>query len=1233
MASSSSAPDVLGRLADELLERHRRGEQPALTEYTKRYPDLADQIRELFSAVVLMEGVRPAAQPPAGTTIPEGAVPCRRLGEYCIVREIGRGGMGVVYEAEQESLGRRVALKVLPPGALADPRQVQRFQREARAAARLHHTNIVPVFGVGEEGGTHYYVMQYIEGRPLDEVLAELRRLRAQTQPRPAPPGEPAQAGASPGEEPAPAAGPGPSAAVAQSLWQGRFRAAGGKGLGEADDPDEATELDGVGPPAAGAEGGAAAGSSSLLSDPERPYAQSVAQVGVQVAEALEYAAAQGVLHRDIKPSNLLLDVFGRVWLTDFGLAKATGTPDLTHSGDLLGTLRYMAPERFQGRADVRSDVYALGLTLYELLALRPAFGAAGQAQLIGQITSGEPPRLDGLNPQLPRDLVTIVHKAIARDPGDRYQTAAALAEDLRRFLEDRSILARRASLREQAWRWCRRNPAGAALLAALLALLLLASGGGAWLVRLKAEGRAEAARQEQELRQEVVTALAQVASLRRGFQFRQANQLLERVQQRLEPASPDDLRRRLHRARADLDLAKHLDAARLYAATLVEGKYDYVGAERRYAAAFAKAGLGRAGDAIPALAARVRASAVRAEIVGALDDWASLTAVPARRKWLLAVARAADPHPGRDRLRRPALWRDGARLKRLTQKIRGADLSPQLATALARALRASGEEAAPLLAAAQARFPNDFWLNYLLASTFGQAEQWDEALGYYRAALALRPETVAVHFSLGDALRAKGRLNQAVGHFRQALRLDPKYALVHLSLGRTLANQGRRNAADAHYRQALRLHPRSANAHNNLAIVLHQKGRRDEAIAHFRRALRLEPGNAATHSNLAITLQAQGRLKGAIYHFRQSLRLDPNSAPTHYNLGTVLVAQGRRDEAIDHFEQALCLDPKHASAHTNLATALYAKGRVDEAIHHYRRALRLDPEVAKAHGGLGIALEASGRRDEAINHYRQAVRLDPKWALIHYNLGTVLIPQGRLDEAIDHLRKALRLEPKHAEAHCNLGHALQRQGHFAEAFACLKRGHQLGSKNQRWPYPSGQWVQQAKRLAALETKLPAVLQGKHRPANAAEGLVFAHLCRAQKRYAAAARLQAKAFAADPKLAADLQAGHRYNAACFAALAAAGKGKDASKLDDRERARLRQHALDWLRADLVAWAKAPDRTRLQTMLQHWQRDPDLAGVRGPEALRRLPPAEREGWRKLWLDVAELLRKTTDRARC
>lgn len=378
-----------------------------------------------------------------------------RLGDFRLLREVGRGGMGIVYEAEQESLGRRVALKVLPSGALCDPKHVRRFEREARSAARLHHTNIVPVFGVGRHEETNFYVMQFIEGKGLDAVLKELKHLRAartaklsgslsirspaQTEPRTT--------------AVEIASSPSASADEATVAWSEPLTS------------PETTET------APGREwiGGTEVAD---FSETDRRYAQGVARIGLQAADALAHAHAQGILHRDIKPSNLILDRDGNVWVADFGLAKTADVDNLTHTGDIIGTVRYMAPERFRGRGDARVDIYALGLTLYELLALRPAFDLTDRASLIRQVTQETPPRLRKLNRAVPADLETIVHKAMAREPDQRYATASAMAEDLRRFLEGRPILARRVSGAERAWRWCKRNPTVAGLIGAVALLL-----------------------------------------------------------------------------------------------------------------------------------------------------------------------------------------------------------------------------------------------------------------------------------------------------------------------------------------------------------------------------------------------------------------------------------------------------------------------------------------------------------------------------------------------------------------------------------------------------------------------------------------------------------------------------------------------------------------------------------------------------------------------------------------
>jgi eukaryotic-like serine/threonine-protein kinase len=513
-----SAADPLGQIADEFVEAFRQGQRPSVEEFARRYPEYADEIRDMLPALALMENAKSADDAPAQRRPATAAAPLQQLGDYQILREVGRGGMGVVYEAQQLSLGRHVAIKVLPSHALLDPRQLGRFQREARSAARLHHTNIVPVFGVGEQDGLHYYVMQFIPGLGLDLVLDELRRLR---RPR-------GKVTLTRGDAPGcrtDRTGDVSAVAVARALLSGEFR------------PPEPSDALTAAPEGRAAQAGPGASApvraadtsatihlpgqteTSTLSESGNQYWQSVARVGMQVADALAHAASQGVLHRDIKPSNLLLDDTGNVWVTDFGLAKAAGDgDDLTHTGDVIGTLRYMAPERFNGQGDLRSDVYSLGLTLYELLTLRPAFDEADRNKLVKEVMHGEPLRPRKLNPAVPRDLETVVLKAIARDPAHRYQTPAAMADDLKRFVEDRPVKARRVSETEKFWRWCRRNPALAAALGTAVLFFWVAFVGITWNY-VKAEG----ARQD-EARQRVV---ADEARQRAADQREQAEKTL----------------------------------------------------------------------------------------------------------------------------------------------------------------------------------------------------------------------------------------------------------------------------------------------------------------------------------------------------------------------------------------------------------------------------------------------------------------------------------------------------------------------------------------------------------------------------------------------------------------------------------------------------------------------------------------------------------------------------------
>ena len=462
MNDPSSEPDLLDRLAHEFAERCRRGEQPALTEYADRHPALAADIRELFPALAEMEALGSSGGSGPAVLVAEAPT---RLGEYRILREVGRGGMGVVYEAIQESLGRHVALKVLPARAGNRGNALERFKREARAAANLHHTNIVPVFGVGEADGVHYYAMQFIAGQGLDAVLDELRRLRDKS--------------------PAPNADL-KTVTLANYLVSGQFPSPAAEPVVPAN-PMAATRS---GP--AGSGSTVLSGSSDLARGPDHRYFRTVARLGAQVADALAYAHSQGVLHRDVKPSNLLLDAHGTLWVTDFGLAKVEGTDELTSPGDVVGTVRYMAPERFRGQADARSDVYGVGLTLYELLTLRPAFDDPDRLRLIDQIRAEDPLPPRSIDPRIPRDLELIVRKATTRHPDERYSTAAELATDLGRFLRDEPVRARRPTAVLRVRKWARRNRTvvTAGSLGLVLALAALAGSIG-WAMRDQAARQA----------------------------------------------------------------------------------------------------------------------------------------------------------------------------------------------------------------------------------------------------------------------------------------------------------------------------------------------------------------------------------------------------------------------------------------------------------------------------------------------------------------------------------------------------------------------------------------------------------------------------------------------------------------------------------------------------------------------------------------------------------------------
>jgi serine/threonine-protein kinase len=901
-----SRDDLLDRLAEEFSLRWRKGERPTPAEYAERYPHLADEICCLFPTLTGVEDVA-------------ATMPLSQVGDYRLLRVLGRGGMGVVYEAEQVSLGRRVAVKLLTRQAVGDPRAELRFQREARAAARLHHTNIVPVFEVGCEGGVFFYAMQLITGEGLDRILHELRRLSRQ--------GLPSAESTAPLESRA--------GELALSLLSGGFVLE--SALAPAPNGDEPPSMPSprLGPVVL-------PGPVDLFAVTEnrRHYWRSVAHIGEQAASALAHAHSRGVIHRDVKPSNLLLDTQGVVWVTDFGLAK-TEDEAVTHPGDVVGTPRYIAPERFVGRAGPAADIYALGLTLYELLTLRPAFDTRDRHELIEQIKNQEPPRPRSLQPDIPGDLETVVLKAMNKDPQRRYLSAQDLADDLRRWRAGEPVKARPVGRLGRSWRWARRNPAVAGLLALVLLVLALGSVASS-LFALEARRQASDARHK-------AAAEAQARRRTREALDELSSQLIEDWLTRRGPLEPAQ--------RAFLDKAlEHY-----------EGFAAESGNSEEVRKGVADACL-RVGKIRQKLGHNAKAEAAY------------------RRAQEVSTALHAD-FPTQPQYRQQL----GHSLVRLGMVLLATGHLPEAEAAHNDAIAVLKPLAADFPAAPEyrAELGRAYYRLGLLSSRLGRPKQTQaaylDALAVQKALAAEFPadprhrfEAALTNYQLGTLLHDTGSVREAESAYRETLALykpltgdlhaEPQYRFAQAnccnSLAVLLKDTSRPKEAEAAFHDALDIQKRLsadfpavpdyrqwlARSHTNLGALLVQMDRLKEAEAAYHEALALQKALAAafpevhqfrfelaaTHNNLAGMLQKAGRVREAQAAYRETLAIKerlvaefpavfdyrPSLARTLTNLAEhsrsledYATARRLLEQAWPHLQEALKVNPRHSAS------------------------------------------------------------------------------------------------------------------------------------------------------------------------------------------------------------------------------------------------------------------------------------------------------------------------------